>query len=86
MLQTLGLVIPIFAVIAMGWLAIRRKMMEPNGAAALNSFAYWVALPALLFGSIAEIQTSKLIELAGIYLTCCLLPPVGVRPMLVSMD
>jgi malonate transporter and related proteins len=72
MLQTFGLVIPIFAIIAMGWLAVRRNILEETGSAALTGFAYWVALPALLFGSIAEIEAKGLIDVAGIYLACCL--------------
>jgi len=72
MLQTFGLVIPIFAIIAMGWLAIHRNILDQAGSAALTGFAYWVALPSLLFGSIAEIEAKGLIDLAGIYLACCL--------------
>ncbi len=72
MLQTFALVIPIFAIIVMGWLAIHRNILDQAGSAALTGFAYWVALPSLLFGSIAEIEAKGLMEVAGIYLACCL--------------
>jgi predicted permease len=72
MLQTFALIIPIFSVIAMGWLAIRRNMLDSAGLTALNGFAYWVALPSLLFGSIADIEAKGLIDVAGIYLACCI--------------
>jgi malonate transporter and related proteins len=71
MQQTFTLVIPIFAVIAMGWVTTRRKFIEPTGFAALNGFAYWVALPSLLFGSIAKMETRGLIDVALVYLSCC---------------
>jgi predicted permease len=72
MLQTFGLVIPIFAIIAMGWLAVHRNILDQAGSAALTGFAYWVALPTLLFGSIAEIDAKGLMAVAAIYLACCL--------------
>jgi malonate transporter len=72
MLQIAGLVLPIFAVIAFGRLAISRKLLSPDGLAALNGFAYWVALPALLFGSVAESHAPKVMDGAEIYLFCCL--------------
>lgn len=73
MLKILELIAPLFAVIAMGHLAIRRSILDTTGLAALNGFAYWVALPALLFNSIAEVRTPGLMTVAGIYLACCIL-------------
>ena len=71
MQQTFALIIPIFIVIAMGWIAVRRKFVDPIGSAALNGFAYWVALPSLLLGSTVTMDTNGLIDVAGIYLGCC---------------
>jgi malonate transporter len=73
MLQIVGLVVPIFAVIVFGRLSISRKILDPDGLAALNGFAYWLALPALLFGSIAESHAPQVMGIAGIYLACCIL-------------
>ena len=72
MLQIVGLVVPIFAVILLGRLAVSRHILTPEGLEALNGFAYWLALPALLFGSIAESQSLEVIGIAGIYLACCI--------------
>ena len=72
MLQIVGLVIPIFAVIGAGRYAISLGILRPEGVAALNGFAYWLALPALLFASIAENHAPQVIGVAGIYLVCCI--------------
>jgi malonate transporter len=66
MQQTLSLVIPIFVVIAMGWIATHRAFIDPPGLAALNGFAYCVALPSLLFGAFANMDVNGLIDAAGI--------------------
>src|ERR1700722_10625184 len=72
MVQALGLIIPLFAVIAMGWLAVRLKRLDSPSLAGLVCFAYWVALPSLLFASIAELDPGRALAVAIIYLACCL--------------
>jgi malonate transporter and related proteins len=72
MVQALGLIIPIFAVIAMGWLAVQLKLLDSPSLAGLTGFAYWVALPSLLFASIAELDPGGAFAVAIIYLACCL--------------
>ena len=72
MTQTLGLITPLFAVIAMGWLAVRLKWLDSPSLAGLVGFAYWVALPSLLFASIAELDPRGALAVAAIYLACCL--------------
>lgn len=68
-----SLVAPIFAIIVMGRASIWLRIPDPAGLAALNGFAFWVALPALLFGSVAEIATSGWLDIAGIYLAAAIL-------------
>jgi predicted permease len=63
-----GLVVPIFAVIALGRAAIWLRILNPGGLAGLNGFAFWVALPALLFGSVAELATAGWLQIAVLYL------------------
>lgn len=72
MLQIVGLVIPFFAIIVFGRLSVSRKILSPDGLVALNGFAYWLALPALLFGSIAESHTLQVMGIAVVYLGCCI--------------
>ena len=51
---------------------LTRNILTPEGLAALNGFAYWLALPALLFSSIAESHAPQAMGIAGIYLACCI--------------
>ncbi|MEJ2869635.1 AEC family transporter [Actinomycetospora sp. OC33-EN08] len=58
-LPTLLLAIaPIFAVIAVGAVAARWERFSEGAAATLNDLVYYVALPALIFDSVAEADLS----------------------------
>ncbi|MEJ0230753.1 AEC family transporter (plasmid) [Klebsiella michiganensis] len=61
MLSTLNVVLPIFALILVGWLARKLKILGENALSELNRFVVYLALPALLFDIIA---TSKWNDLA----------------------
>jgi malonate transporter len=82
MIQVAGLVAPVFAIIVLGRFAKGRLWPDEAGLAALTGFTFWIALPALLFGSIAETKSSGLFNVAGIYLVACLIVYGG--SMLVS--
>jgi malonate transporter len=49
MLSTLTVVLPIFALIFVGWGARRSGVLGPNSTSELNRFVVYLALPALLF-------------------------------------
>lgn len=49
-------VIPVFAIVACGYICGQRKLLGVESSEALNGFVYWVALPALLFGAMAKIE------------------------------
>jgi hypothetical protein len=49
MLSTFLIVLPIFALILVGWLARRIGVLGPNATTELNRFVVYLALPALLF-------------------------------------
>jgi predicted permease len=51
-------ILPIFAVIAVGVVAGRWERFGERTAAVLNDLVYWVALPALIFASVAEADVS----------------------------
>ena len=52
----LTVVFPVFAIIAVGYLAGRRGLLGEASSEALNRFVYWVALPAFLFGAMATVD------------------------------
>lgn len=48
-------VFPLFALILLGYLSGRRRLLGPGAVDSLNKFVVWMALPALLFQSMAQI-------------------------------
>lgn len=54
MLQVVGLVMPLFALILLGWLAARLRPLPLEGLAWLNLFIIYIALPALFFRLLAR--------------------------------
>jgi malonate transporter len=71
--QILGSVIPLFAIIALGKLAIQYRFLDPAGTVALSRFALFLLVPALLFGLIAEAPTADMFGVGGVYLVGCLI-------------
>jgi malonate transporter len=54
MTATLTILLPLFALIGLGWGARRRGVLDAHAARVLNGFVVWLALPALLFGVMAR--------------------------------
>lgn len=61
----IGVVLPFFAVVGVGYLAARWKLIGIQGNQGLSTFVYWFAIPALLFKGVA---TRDLAELADVRL------------------
>ena len=68
MAHLLGIVAPVFALIAMGWVSVHRRWVEPAGVRGLTDFTFFAAMPALLFGSIADAPPLRLVDVAGSFL------------------
>ncbi|MEM9735131.1 MAG: AEC family transporter [Pseudomonadota bacterium] len=60
MATLLDIVLPIFGIIGAGYLAGVRGLLGAESSEALNRFVYWVALPALLFKSMAIVELGEL--------------------------
>ncbi|MEQ8666735.1 MAG: AEC family transporter [Rhodospirillales bacterium] len=54
MTPILNVVLPVFGIIAAGYLCGRLRVLGQGSSEALNAFVYWVALPALLFHAMAR--------------------------------
>lgn len=59
MLQTLAIVIPVFAVILLGFGVGKTRLFGEEGVRALSSFCFNVAIPALLFRAMATLETPE---------------------------
>ncbi|NLC36747.1 MAG: AEC family transporter [Alcaligenaceae bacterium] len=53
-------VLPLFALILIGWLAGRKRLLGQTATDSLNSFVVWMALPALLFQAMALISWDEI--------------------------
>ena len=53
---------PIFAVMAMGYAAGQRKLLDISHTSALNSYVFLVALPAAVFGFSARAEFSEILN------------------------
>ena len=51
MATVLGVVAPVFVVIALGWLAATRRIVDEAGFRGINAFTFNLAAPALLFAA-----------------------------------
>ncbi|WP_337180544.1 AEC family transporter [Sphingopyxis granuli] len=56
MIAVLATVIPIFALIFAGWISMRLGIFGPHATRELNRFVVHLALPALLFGIVANAE------------------------------
>ena len=68
-----GIVAPVFALILMGALAIRRRLIEPAAVRGMTDFVFFTAMPGLLFASVAEAPPLRLLNVAGSFLGGALL-------------
>jgi predicted permease len=55
MVNVLGLVAPVFALILLGYGAALRRLISPEGLRGLNDFAFYLAAPALLFAGASQV-------------------------------
>lgn len=72
MTALIDIVLPIFAIVASGYVCGWKSLLGPERSEALNGFVYWIALPALLFKAMASV------ELAQVYNEAFLLAFSGV--------
>lgn len=57
-----GIVLPVFLVIAMGWLAVMSGRFSTRAAEAVMKFAQGFAIPALLFRTVAHIDPARVFD------------------------
>src|SRR5580692_1889689 len=62
MLATLEILLPVFGLIFAGFACRRSGVLGPNSASELNRFVVWLALPALLFDTMAHATWQQLYQ------------------------
>ena len=68
MLQIIGIVLPIFAVIGLGQVAVRWHAFDGVAAGNLTKFVVYFPIPALTFGVIAEARPASVMAFSLAYL------------------
>lgn len=56
----LNIILPIFAIIGAGYFCGRKDLLGDGSTEGLNKFVYWIALPALLFRAMANVELNEL--------------------------
>lgn len=64
--ELVNVILPVFGVIAAGYLCGRGRLLGQDSSEALNSFVYWVALPALLFKAMSGVDLAEVYNWAFI--------------------
>jgi predicted permease len=67
-MNVLGIVVPVFALIGMGALAVRLRLIEMAAVRGMTDFVFYTAMPGLLFASIIEAPPLRLLDVAGSFL------------------
>ncbi|MGO1119872.1 AEC family transporter [Rhodovibrionaceae bacterium A322] len=55
----INVVLPVFAIMAAGYFAGRTGLLGADSSQALNGFVYYIALPALFFGSMSQVALDE---------------------------
>lgn len=55
-----GIVLPVFALIFVGWLIVRLRLLDAPGLRGLNNYTFYVAFSALLFRAMREVHPEAL--------------------------
>lgn len=59
----LNVVLPVFAIILLGFVASRRGLLGAESSEALNRYVYWIAMPPLLFVGMARVPVAQIVNL-----------------------
>ncbi|MGH7409759.1 MAG: AEC family transporter [Candidatus Methylomirabilis sp.] len=59
LITIIGVVFPIFALIGLGYLGRRLRLLTPDAAAALSGYVYYFSLPALLYVRLSEVPVAE---------------------------
>jgi len=68
-MQVLSTILPIFAVVILGWFARRRGFMPPEFLGPANQLVYYLAIPALIFRSISKASFHTQFSMAVLLIT-----------------
>lgn len=68
-----AIVLPVFALIALGAAARGFRVIDAGGVRGVTDFTFFLAMPALLFGAVVEAERFNLLDVAAPYFAACLM-------------
>jgi len=68
-MQVFSTIIPIFAVVILGWFARRRGFMPPESLGPANQLVYYLAIPAFIFRSISKASFNNQFNITVLLIT-----------------
>lgn len=71
MMNILTTIVPIFAIIILGWVSHRRGFIPKNFIGPANSLVFYMAIPAMVFNAVAKASLKTHFDLTVLILTLC---------------
>jgi len=71
-MKLLTVILPVFALVVIGWAARRLRLLEPSALRGLQDLVFFLAMPALLFSAIETAPPFDLISVTSVYFTAAL--------------
>ena len=68
MIALFGIIAPVFALIGLGAAAVRVKLLEHAAVKGMSDFVFYLAMPSLLFRSVAAAPPLRLLDVAGSFI------------------
>ncbi len=72
MAMLLTVIVPVFAVIMMGRLAVLRRFIDPAAVRGMSDLVFYVAMPCLLFDSIVRAEELRVADSTAVFLAMSL--------------
>lgn len=66
------IIVPVFAVIVMGRLAVLRQFVEPAAVRGINDLVFYIAMPCLLFDSLVRAEELRVADSTAVFLVISL--------------
>jgi predicted permease len=71
-MKLLTVILPVFALVAIGWAARRLRLLEPSALHGLRDLVFFLAMPALLFSAIEKAPPFDLVSVTSVYFAAAL--------------
>lgn len=71
MMNILTTIVPIFAIIILGWVSNRRGFIPKDFIGPANSLVFYIAIPAMVFNAVAKASLKAHFDLVVLILTLC---------------